>query len=118
MARPFRTLHAAARCATRLPAVHREVLRRGDAVVIQTRNSTYRLLAVGDGTFLAQGGWFSRDGAEPRAVEVAGCTFGGSALWERVVAAPGLFLEFANGVRTTRIQRTWVERTGRRSSCN
>ena len=38
--------------------------------------------------------------------------------WEDVVAAPGLFLEFRNGVRTTRIQRVWVEPAGARRSPN
>jgi len=37
-------------------------------------------------------------------VRVAGCTFGGSVLLTRMLAAPGMFLEFDNHVRTTRIR--------------
>ena len=35
---------------------------------------------------------------------LAGCTWGGSALLTRMIAAPGMFLEFGNRVRTTRIR--------------
>jgi hypothetical protein len=35
---------------------------------------------------------------------VLGCTWGGSALMTRMIAAPGMFLEFDNRVRTTRIR--------------
>ena len=33
---------------------------------------------------------------------------GGRAIHTGLVAAPGLFLEFTNGVRTTRIQHAWL----------
>jgi hypothetical protein len=36
---------------------------------------------------------------------VNGCTWGGSAIKSDILAAPGLFLEFGNRVRTTRIQQ-------------
>ncbi len=75
-------------------------------------------MALDDGNFVVEGGWFSRKGGAPSRVGVVGCSFGGSAVWSQVVAAPGLFLEFGNGVRTTRIQRTWIERLGVRSSVN
>ena len=113
-----RNLSDLARLALRHPAVSRARLGRGDAVIVQTRNSTYRLLTASDGSFMVQGGWFSRTNALPCRVEIAGCSFGGSALWEGVVAAPGLFLEFRNGVRTTRIQKVWVEPAGGRRSPN
>jgi hypothetical protein len=35
-------------------------------------------------------------------VRIRGCTWGGSALFERMIAAPGMCIEFDNGVRTTR----------------
>ncbi len=116
--RDYRTLSALSALAARHPAVSRAGLSRGDAVIVQTRNSTYRLLTGSDGSFVVQGGWFSQQAPAPRTVRVAGCSFGGSALWEEVVAAPGLFLEFGNGVRTTRIQKVWVEPAGRRCSPN
>jgi len=116
--RACHTLSALADMASHCPAIARTAIRHGDAVVIQTRNSTYRLFATSDGSFLVQGGWFGRASVYPSRVEVAGCSFGGSALWEDVVAAPGLFLEFRNGVRTTRIQKVWVEPAGERCSPN
>jgi hypothetical protein len=39
---------------------------------------------------------------------VCGCSAGGSAIFTRLVAAPGLFLEFDDGTRTTRIQRVRI----------
>ena len=75
----------------------------GDCVIVRTRNSTYVLRAHEDGTFDASGGWFSRSAEGPMRLRIAGCTWGGSVLLTRMVAAPGMFLEFANSVRTTRI---------------
>ena len=89
-------------------------LEAGDCLVIRTRNSVYILRVNGDGTFDAEGGWFSRQQesgspAEASAkaglgLRVAGCTWGGSAILTRMIAAPGMFLEFNNRVRTTRIR--------------
>ena len=89
-------------------------LEPGDCLVIQTRNSVYVLRLNADGTFDAEGGWFARRqvsglSAEASAkggsgLRVAGCTWGGSALLTQMIAAPGMFLEFDNRVRTTRIR--------------
>ena len=79
-------------------------LQAGDWIIIRTRNSTYTLRAHGDGTFEASGGWFSQHGGDGERLRVAGCTWGGTALLTRMVAAPGMFLEFDNRVRTTRIR--------------
>lgn len=81
-------------------------LEPGDCLVIRTRNSTYVLRANADGTFDAEGGWFARqDEASAKAGRrVLGCTWGGSALLKGMIAAPGMFLEFDNSVRTTRIR--------------
>ena len=85
-------------------------LQSGDWVIVQTRNSTYALRANGDGTFQATGGWFLREPSSGERMRIAGCTWGGSALLTRMVAAPGMFLEFANNVRTTRIREVRVLR--------
>ena|SRR5688572_32131892 len=77
-------------------------LQSGDWIVVRTKNSTYTLATLGDGTFMASGGWFAAERAEDRPVQIRGCTWGGSALLVRMVAAPGMCIEFANGVRTTR----------------
>ncbi len=85
-------------------------LQLGDWVIVQTRNSTYALRVNGDGTFEVTGGWFMRDPQAGARVRVAGCTWGGSALLTRMIAAPGMFLEFTNKVRTTRIREVRVLR--------
>jgi hypothetical protein len=87
-------------------------VRPGDWVVVRTRNSTYALAALTKGRYRATGGWFAAEGAENREVGVAGCTWGGAAIHTRMVAAPGMFLEFDNGVRTTRIREVRLIRGG------
>jgi hypothetical protein len=106
-------------------------LEPGDCLFVRTRNSLYTLRLNSDGTFDAAGGWFSRqhdakpspDGTDlpadasaaglpadasaeksGRRRRVIGCTWGGTALMTRMIAAPGMFIEFDNRVRTTRIK--------------
>jgi hypothetical protein len=98
------TLDRLSSSAARIEGVRASDVQAGDALVIHTRNSTYVLHVNGDGTFKAEGGWFSREGQTGKRVRVAGCTFGGSVLLTRMLAAPGMFLEFDNHVRTTRIR--------------
>ncbi len=91
-------------------AVPRATLALGDQVVITTRNSIYNLHALGEGRFLVSGGWFDQHAGQPTEERVNGCTYGGSAIRHDLVASPGLFLEFGNGVKTTRIRRVQVIR--------
>jgi hypothetical protein len=84
--------------------VHREDLESGDRVIVSTKNSVYSLTARGDGSFVVSGGWFEREGEGTVTVEILGCTAGGHALFSDHIAAPGLFMEFADGLRTTRIR--------------
>jgi hypothetical protein len=84
--------------------VKRRELDPGDRVIVSTRNSVYSLTVRTDGAFDVSGGWFEREGSGPATVEVLGCTAGGHALFTDHIAAPGLFLEFADGLRTTRIR--------------
>jgi hypothetical protein len=84
--------------------VHRKDLESGDRVIVSTKNSVYSLTARADGSFDVSGGWFEREGEGTVSVEVLGCTAGGHALFSDHVAAPGLFMEFADGLRTTRIR--------------
>ena len=97
------SLDAMAASATAVSGIRATDLQTGDCLIIQTRNSTYVLRANDDGTFDATGGWFSRHEDGAMRLRVAGCTWGGSVLLTCMVAAPGMFLEFANKVRTTRI---------------
>ena len=106
--RPAWRLGELARQVDRLRLVHKRDLLRGDWLVVTTRNSVYSLLALGDGSYSVAGGWFDRHQRSPQRVGVNGCTFGGQALKCDVVAGPGLFLEFANQVTTTRIQKVQV----------
>jgi len=82
----------------------------GDWVMIRTKNSVYSLAALGDGRFTATGGWFAAEGCEATPVRVAGCTWGGQAILTGLVAAPGMFIEFDNGVRTTRVREVQLLR--------
>jgi hypothetical protein len=84
--------------------VHRKDVECGDRVIVSTKNSVYSLTAHADGSFEVSGGWFEREGEGVVMVEVLGCTAGGHALFTDHIAAPGLFLEFADGLRTTRIR--------------
>ncbi|HVS01533.1 MAG TPA: hypothetical protein VMT16_02095 [Thermoanaerobaculia bacterium] len=102
---PVRELAALVEAATELEGVRRGDLRPGDRLLVATRNSIYSLVSRPGGGFEVSGGWFDRESTSPAEAGVAGCTAGGRALFSELVAAPGLFLEFANGVRTTRIRR-------------
>jgi len=84
--------------------VRRQDLEVGDRIIVSTKNSVYSLTARIDGTFEVSGGWFEREGEGAVSVEVLGCTAGGHALFTDHIAAPGLFMEFADGLRTTRIR--------------
>lgn len=77
----------------------------GDSVFVVTRNSTYSISPAGDGSYWVSGGWFDRQSSQPVKIAINGCTGGGTAIKHDVLAAPGLFLEFGNGVLTTRIQQ-------------
>jgi hypothetical protein len=71
---------------------------------VTTRNSTYALSPAGGDTWFVWGGWFERHGHAPARVGINGCTWGGSVIHPEILSARGLFLEFANGVTTTRIR--------------
>ncbi|MFN7943597.1 MAG: hypothetical protein U0X73_18535 [Thermoanaerobaculia bacterium] len=96
-------LGALAEAARRLHGVRRGDLQPGDRLLVATRNSVYSLAALADGTFLVSGGWYQRQGMSSIRREVHGCTAGGRALFAEIVAAPGLYLEFGDGMQTTRI---------------
>ena len=85
-------------------AVRRRDLAVGDRLIVSTRNSIYSLTLAADGRFVVEGGIFSREGGGARTLGVNGCTAGGHALFTGIVGAPGLFLEYSDGTRTTRIR--------------
>lgn len=87
-----------------VPGIRTHHVAAGDWVVVRTLNSLYSMSVAADGTYRVAGGWFAAHGAEATPVRVLGCTWGGPALHTGLVAAPGMYLEFSNGVRTTRIR--------------
>jgi hypothetical protein len=110
-AESVRTLDRLVDSAEAIDGIRADDVRPGDWIVVRTRNSVYSLAALGDERFRVTGGWFKQhaDGAD---VRIAGCTWGGAAIHTRVVAAAGMFLEFDNGVRTTRIREVTHVRGG------
>ncbi len=104
-----RTLNDIGQFAEHLPATRKQDLEPGDCVIVSTKNSVYRLQALGGDLFHASGGWFEQNEAS-RTVTVNGCTFGGLAIGTDIVAGIGLFLEFGNNVSTTRIRDVRVIR--------
>jgi hypothetical protein len=84
--------------------VKRRDLDPGDRIIISTKNSVYLLRVRGGGSFDVSGGWFEREGEGEARVEIRGCTAGGHAIFTDHIAAKGLFMEFADGLRTTRIR--------------
>lgn len=98
------TLEARTMDADRLEAVRKNDLLSGDSVLVQTKNSVYAIRALGEGLYEVSGGWFERHGGSAQVVTINGCTWGGSAIKQDIVAARGLYLEFGNRVVTTRIR--------------
>jgi len=99
-----RTLDCLVRHAPAIDGVWSRDVEPGDWVVVRTRNSVYSLHALGDGRFRVAGGWFASNGCDNRDIRISGCTWGGCAIHTGLVAAPGMWLEFGNGVRTTCIR--------------
>ena len=99
-----RTLDRLVQHAEAIDGVWSDDVRTGDWVIVRTKNSVYSLAPLGRGRYRVAGGWFASRTAEEQDVRIAGRTWGGAAIHTRLVAAVGMFLEFDNGVRTTRIQ--------------
>src|SRR5262245_33713537 len=85
--------------------VRKDDLRPGDRVLVTTRNSTYSIRMLSPDRYEVSGGWFASHGHGTMVLGINGCTFGGHAIHSGLLAARGLFLEFANRVVTTRIHR-------------
>ena len=109
---PQRTLDRIVETAEQIHGVRAEDVRVGDWIVVKTRNSAYSIAAMGDGIYRVSGGWFAANQEEDRDVRISGCTWGGAVIHTRLVAAIGMYLEFDNGVRTTRIRDIKVIRGG------
>ncbi|MBN2320837.1 MAG: hypothetical protein JXR49_17290 [Acidobacteria bacterium] len=106
----YRTLSAIVDHTDRLEAIYKKDLEFGDRLIVTTRNSTYSIHAVREGLYAVSGGWFDRHGLSPTKVAINGCTWGGHAIKEDILAACGLHLEFENSVVTSRILQFQVIR--------
>jgi len=106
------TLTSLVRHIERIRGIRKTDLLLGDCLIVNTRNSSYRIVCLGNGLFRVSGGWFDRTGASPATTSINGCTWGGSAIHSDLAAGQGLFLEFGNMVVTTRIQQFRLIRSG------
>ena len=106
----YRTLGAIVDDIDRLEAVYKSDLEFGDRLVVTTRNSTYFIHAFEEGVYTVTGGWFDLNGLSPTKIKINGCTWGGHAIKEDILAACGLHLEFENSVVTSRILQFQVIR--------
>jgi len=98
------SLSTVARRAELIRTVRKSELQLGDCLIVETRNSYYHIVALGNDLFRVSGGWFNRQGMAPATTTISGCTWGGSAICVDLAAGLGLFLEFGNRVLTTRIR--------------
>ena len=99
----YRTISAIVDHTERLEAVYKRDLEIGDRLIVTTKNSTYCIDSFQHGLYTVSGGWFDRHGLSPINIATNGCTWGGHAIKEDILAACGLHLEFENRVVTSRI---------------
>ncbi len=107
---PYRTLNAIVEQLRRSEPLRKRDLDRGDCVLVTTENSVYSIEVLDDASYRIRGGWFDRQKLSPVRTSVAGCTWGGSAIKNDIVAACGLHLEFGNRVVTSRVRQILVIR--------
>jgi hypothetical protein len=99
-----RTLDTLSESARTCEGIWADDVQPGDWLVVRTRNSTYSLTSLGNGLFRVSGGWFLAQGFESVDIRILGCTWGGRAILTRLVAAPGMCIEFDNTVQTTSVR--------------
>jgi hypothetical protein len=108
----FRTVNAILEQAALSRPVRKRDLGCGDYVLVTTENSVYSIEVLEDATYCIRGGWFDRQRLSPVKTSIVGCTWGGTAIKNDIVAACGLHLEFGNRVLTSRIREAIVIRGG------
>jgi len=99
-----RTLDSLSESSRTIDGVWADDVEPGDLLIVHTQNSVYRITALGGGLFRVEGGWFSAHDLESAEVRIAGCTWGGRAILTRLIAAPGMCIEFDNTVQTTSVR--------------
>ena len=88
--------------------VKKNQLKAGDHIILKTYNSVYKILVDTDGKYIVSGGWFDRNKMSPLRTTINGCTWGGSVIKTDIIAACGLFLEFGNRLKTSRIKEIFI----------
>ena len=91
------------RAAEQMTLVNRKDLDFGDTVIVRTLNSMYLIQVWGNDLYGVTGGWFDRHEYSMKKIKIVGCTWGGSAVKQDVIAGRGLCLEFGGGLRTSLI---------------
>ena len=109
-AEEFHTLDSLSENARTIDGVWAGDVEPGDRLVVYTQNSMYSLTALPNGLFRASGGWFSAEGLDDLEVRIVGCTWGGRAILTRLIAAPGMCIEFDNTVQTTSVREVHLFR--------
>jgi hypothetical protein len=99
-----RTLDSLSESARTIDGIWADDVEAGDWLVVRTENSVYTLTALGGGVFRVSGGWFAANPSETDEVRVVGCTWGGHAILTRLIAAPGMCIEFDNTLQTTSVR--------------
>jgi hypothetical protein len=112
------TLAARIQEARSLEEVRKKDLRAGDRVLVATRNSVYTIWVLDEDVYRVSGGWFDLQGMSAQRMAINGCTWGGTAIKQDILAACGLHLEFGNTVLTTRIREIRVIPAEVQSSLN
>jgi len=110
----YRTLSAMLEQLRRSEPLRKRDLGCGDCVLITTENSVYSIEVLEGANYRIRGGWFDRQKLSPVQTSVAGCTWGGTAIKNDIVAACGLHLEFGNRVVTSRVLQILVVRGSER----
>ena len=105
-----RTLDSLSESARAIDGIWADDVEPGDRLVVHTQNSVYSLTVFPNGVFRVSGGWFSAQGLEDFEVRIVGCTWGGRAILTRLIAAPGMCIEFDNTVQTTSVREVHLFR--------
>jgi hypothetical protein len=99
-----RTLESLSDNARTIDGIWADDVEPGDRLIVHTQNSMYSLTALPNGLFRVSGGWFSAQGLDEVELRIVGCTWGGRAILTRLIAAPGMCIEFDNTVQTTSVR--------------
>jgi hypothetical protein len=103
----FELSYMVAQCNSLLE-VKKNQLKAGDHIILKTYNSTYKIMVDTDGKYIVSGGWFDKNNMSPLKTTINGCTWGGSVIKTDIIAACGLFLEFGNKLKTSRIKEIFI----------